>query len=177
MTSFLLPFLITTTMYLFCFKISYWGGFNLFYLLLKFFITHYLTSWKLYPIASFLNLKLKCAHAFYPDIARAIWQCLHTASSCIFGFLFHPLNAVLISVASAPSNVKIMNLKKKSLSANVDGSSPMPTILSTVMNRYCCCPLLWKQEHCALWNEYFLNSALLCTPSNTIVICISMLFP
>lgn len=59
------------------------------------------------------NLKLKCVHSFYPDISRAIWQCLHTNSSHIFGFLFYPINAVLISVTSAPSNAKIWNVKKK----------------------------------------------------------------
>lgn len=67
------------------------------------------------PLPVFSNLKLKCAYSFEAAISRAIWQYLHNISGHIFGFLSHPINTVLIFVTSAPSNVKIISLKKKTL--------------------------------------------------------------
>lgn len=116
------------------------------------------------PLPVFSNLKLKCAYSFKAATSRAIWQCLHTISGHNFGFLSHPKNTVLIFVTTAPSNVKIISLKKKNhLSANADGSSWMPAILSTAMNIYCCCPLLVKAEAAGCVKEYFPNSAILYT--------------
>lgn len=65
------------------------------------------------PLPVFSNLKLKCAYSFKAATSRAIWQCLHTISGHNFGFLSHPKNTVLIFVTTAPSNVKIISLKKK----------------------------------------------------------------
>ena len=50
------------------------------------------------PLPIFCNLKLKCAHSFYPDISRASCQCLHTAGSRIFGFLSWCLLLLLLQM-------------------------------------------------------------------------------
>lgn len=93
---------------LYLFQINYWGVFHLFFLLL---VT--LPHENCIPLPVFLNLRLKCAYSSEAAISRAIWECLHTISGHIFGFLSRPINTVLIFVTSAPSNVKIISLKKK----------------------------------------------------------------
>lgn len=128
-----------------CFKISSWG-----FLLTWFSSSYHLSSRKLYPIACFLWFK--CAYSFEFAISRAIWQCLHTISGHIFGFHSHLINTALIFVTSAPSNVKIISLKKK--------STYLPMLMAAAECQqfwvqlwiYIAAVLYkWKQEHLALW--------------------------